>query len=755
MTIKKLTVAAAIAVGIATCSFSSAMAACPCNTMMGGACPCPTVVTPETAMCPICGQPQSCCKCKPQAPCCNTPAPCGCATPTCGCATPACGCPAPCDCKEPACTTCPNTGCSELDMKQVYAYPSGVYGSNNYVGEQTNAIYSTQSAWLRDCNENLCQDGLGIASGAAAPFLGAAPCGYGYTGAAAPLMGYGYNNGCGCKCPDTGNPGVAVSRSCGCGQHNSYSTGAAAPCGCSGLPIVDVAPACGCGCTGAAAPCGCGSNSGCGITIQSADSMNVIERSFAPISVPCGAAPCSSSCAPSCAPCGAAAPLVGVFPDVPSGYWAGCDIDRLAATNVVAGYPDRTFKPSLPVSRAEFASMMVKGFNYNIAGCGCLSSKTLFKDVPRSHWANPVIAKAVEEGIMCGYPNGKFKPNRPVSRAEALAAMAHGINCDVDSCKAKSILGQYCDGGKVPSWAEIPIAKALETGVLKSSPSPCTINPCKDASRADIASMLQTVRIAAGYDKDPTPTASNNCPSCPTACAEPACDCASKTAYMETQQVAKVPTLKVRFNDQINAKSSHVGQMFVATTTEDITINGTCYPCGSKVNGRIVEVIRPSGCQKGALKVAFTSINGCDGCNVDLPRQILTAQVSCTKNPNIIAKIVEAPFTLLGSLLGTTGRTVGGAISNLGNAAENVSNSTGIAFGDVFQGQFPAAFRSAGDAIVQTVKAPIDLTRTAIAGTVGLFQTTGDEVAFLVDPNGNKISQINPREQVTVAFGCH
>ena len=53
-----------------------------------------------------------------------------------------------------------------------------------------------------------------------------------------------------------------------------------------------------------------------------------------------------------------------------------------------------------------------------------------------------------------------------------------------------------------------------------------------------------------------------------------------------------------------------------------------------------------------------------------------------------------------------------------------------------------------------TVKAPIDLTRTALSGTMGLFQTTGDEVAYLVDAKGFKISAINPKEHVTIAFGC-
>lgn len=719
MTIKKLTVAAAIAVGIATCSFSNAMAACP----VSGCNSCQTMTAPAITACPICGQNSATCGCKPQCGCgCNsTPAcDCGCdMTPSCGCAAP----PAPC--KVPACASCPNTSCRELDMKQVYAYPSAIYGTNNYTGEQSNSIYSTESAWMLDPNS-------GLASG----------CGYGYTGAAAPLGFGGYGYGCGCGCNksscnpvpcEIGNPGVAVDRGCshkcntGCGC--GCNTGYAAPCDC--MPVINEPLIPSCGCTGAAAPCGC-NNSCCGTTIGTSNSIEALRRSFAPFT------PSSNT-----GMTGAASPLSSVFPDVPDSYWAACPIDKLASNDIVVGYPDRMFKPSRDISRAEFATMMVKGYNLN---CACLPTKNIFKDVPRSHWANPLIAKAVEEGIMCGYPNNKFKPKQPVSRVEALTAMAHGINCNIDSCKAKEILGQYTDGNSVPSWAEIPVAKALQSGALKTSLNCNTINPCSEASRAEIADMLQNTRVAMGLDSSST--------AC--ACPKPADPCCPKKAYMETEEVVKIPTLKVCFKDEINAKSSNVGDQFAANTTEDITINGQCFKRGSRVNGKIVEVVRPSGCQKGCLKVAFTNIEGCD-CKVDLPQQILSAKVECAKTQNIFSRLIAAPFTLVGGLVGTTGRTVGGVIASAGNAVEAVSGGTGIALGEVLQGPcvWPAAGRSLQDAGKAAIMAPIDATRTALSGTVGLFQTTGDEISYLVDPNGTKISAINPKEKVTIAFGCH
>ena len=47
-------------------------------------------------------------------------------------------------------------------------------------------------------------------------------------------------------------------------------------------------------------------------------------------------------------------------------------------------------------------------------------NKALFSDVPQRHWANSVIDKGVNGGLVAGYPDGKFKPNNLVTRTEAL-----------------------------------------------------------------------------------------------------------------------------------------------------------------------------------------------------------------------------------------------------------------------------------------------------------------------------------------------
>ncbi len=635
MTIKKFTVAAAIAVGITTCSLSSAMAACSTNNSM------PVVTAPSS------------CGCAQERPTVTGAAcPCQSAKPSCAMDTP-------------ASALCPSEILSKSDMKQVYAYPRAIYGDNNYIGQEDEYIFRSNGFSVAPRGLAETTSGTTVASN---PDV---------TGAASNLP---------CLNDISSHNGIPVVR-------DDVKMG--------GIPI----------------------------QMETANSISAIKKTLIPYEIQQFESMT-----------GAAAGLdaSNMFPDVPDAYWAACDISKLAMNDVVVGYPDNMFKPSREISRAEFATMLVKGFNKESASCAYDSS---FKDVPSGHWASSMIARAVNENLMKGYPNDLFKPQNTVTRVEAICAMSKGLNCDVDACKAKEILSKYSDGDKVPEWAQIPIAKALEQGVLVNTKNPNMIEPFKEASRAEVVSMLQAARIAGGYDTNPT-TANNCCPAKD-----------DRKAYVENEEIVNIPTLKLEFKDEVNAKSSHVGERFAAYTLEDVTINGQSYPCGSKVMGKIVEVIRPSGCQKGALKLAFTEIEHC-GCSATLPQQILTAQIDKANTPNIVSRIVSFPLTWGGSLLGVIGRTTGGMLSNLGNAAENVTNGVGVALGETFQGQFVAAGRSLVDAGYSTIKAPVDLTRTALSGTLGLVQTSSDEIAYLVDAKGYKISAINPKEQVTIAFGC-
>ena len=343
----------------------------------------------------------------------------------------------------------------------------------------------------------------------------------------------------------------------------------------------------------------------------------------------------------------------------------------------------------------------------------------------------------VSENMIAGKGNDMFKPNENISRTEALTIMSKGLSCPMDETKANEILSKYKDGSQVPCWARECVAKAIDNGALKNERNQDYIRPNDKTTRAEASAMLQNIRVAGGYDKS-TKTASQ--------------DLGGKT-FMERETRVTIPTLELSMNDIINAKHANVGEQFSATTLNEITINGQTFPCGSTVRGKVTEVTRPSKNEQGSLKLSFNEIINCDGCKAQLPQQILTARVERQKEINGLLRLVQMPFTWTGSLIGTAGRTIGGAAIGISNAAEALLDQTGVGTSELLSGKFKAAGRSYQDGLKTVVKAPVDLTRTALSGTMGLFQTTGDEIAYLVDPTGNPISKVNPKEKVTIAFG--
>ncbi len=432
---------------------------------------------------------------------------------------------------------------------------------------------------------------------------------------------------------------------------------------------------------------------------------------------------------------GAAADITAQqYPDVFDSYWASNDINRLTEQSVLEGYPDGMFKPNRKVSRAEMATMVVKGYNLDVTSC---ADNLTFKDVPRSHWAHSFISKGVAENMIAGKSRDRFAPNENISRTEALTIMSKGLQCPMDAAKANEILSRYKDGGSVPNWARECVAKAIENGALKNERNQDYIRPNDKTTRAEASSMLQGLRIAGGYDKS-TKTASQ--------------DLGGKT-FVERETKVTIPTLQLTMNDIVNAKHVNAGEQFAATTLNEITINGQVFPCGSTVRGKVSEVVRPSKNNEGALRLSFNEIISCDGCKTALPKQILTARVERQKEINPVLRLVQLPFTWTGSILGTAGRTIGGAAIGLSNATEALFDQAGVGTSELLSGKFKAAGRSYQDGIKTTLKAPVDITRTALSGTMGLFQTTGDELTYLVDPNGMPISKVNPKEKITIAFG--
>ncbi|MBU0687194.1 MAG: PorV/PorQ family protein [Candidatus Margulisbacteria bacterium] len=107
------------------------------------------------------------------------------------------------------------------------------------------------------------------------------------------------------------------------------------------------------------------------------------------------------------------------FDDVSANYWAIRPIAFISTFGIIEGYPDNTYKPEQPITRAELVTLLVKTISLELPA----TPEAFFTDVKSNQWYAPYITLAAETGLVEGYPDGTFKPKKTLTRAEGITIL--------------------------------------------------------------------------------------------------------------------------------------------------------------------------------------------------------------------------------------------------------------------------------------------------------------------------------------------
>lgn len=164
------------------------------------------------------------------------------------------------------------------------------------------------------------------------------------------------------------------------------------------------------------------------------------------------------------------------WPDL-RGHWAEATAKQLAGQGVIAGFPDGTFGPQQPLTRAQVVTLLARAFNWPPAG-----AMPEFRDrVP--DWAAEPVAAAAAMGVVKGYEDGTFGADRPVTRAELAVLLARVLPLPAEQNLP------YRDAADVPAWARDSVARLTAAGLLQGREGACW--PKASATRAEAAALLQ------------------------------------------------------------------------------------------------------------------------------------------------------------------------------------------------------------------------------------------------------------------------
>uniref|UniRef100_A0A7C2EJG5 S-layer homology domain-containing protein n=1 Tax=Ammonifex degensii TaxID=42838 RepID=A0A7C2EJG5_9THEO len=171
-----------------------------------------------------------------------------------------------------------------------------------------------------------------------------------------------------------------------------------------------------------------------------------------------------------------------------SSGWAREAVERLAGAGIVAGADGRRFAPTRAMTRAEFATLLVRALGLEERDCTVCP----FRDVDAGSWYAGTVTAAAYAGLVKGFPDGSFRPNAPVNREEVAVLIARAAGAGT----ARTDL-PFADAVGIHSWAKADVAAAVAGGLVKGFPDG-TFRPAAPASRA--AGAVMVYRMLAGLN---------------------------------------------------------------------------------------------------------------------------------------------------------------------------------------------------------------------------------------------------------------
>lgn len=380
----------------------------------------------------------------------------------------------------------------------------------------------------------------------------------------------------------------------------------------------------------------------------------------------------------------------------------------------------KVFNPKMPVLRSELAVILAEGLNIKN---GTPSYK--YNDIPSNYWAKDWIDKALVARVMIGYPDKTFKPDQPVTKAEVFATIATLIQVPTDrSLNVPEFKGKQMK--YIPKWAIAPTKEVVASQLLDSVPNPAKVADDEYLSKEQVAYLVGTLRQNYIYN--------------------------AKNGTVQSKFAQYKPTcLTVKLTERLSARTSNVGDKFNAKLTKAVDLSGQSFAEGATVKGEVVEVARPGIKNPGYIKVKFLEIKDGDKC-LKFPKNISEAQANEIQNPNFIARLLGAPFSVVGRIVGVAGRTVGGTVNVVSNGLEKYGDNWSNVFLNTLDMHPGAGLKSFGNSFITLGVGIFDIAKLVVSGTFGLFYELTDEIKYVIIPSTSNNSSLNPDEELTIIY---
>ncbi|MDQ0901467.1 MULTISPECIES: N-acetylmuramoyl-L-alanine amidase [unclassified Paenibacillus] len=186
------------------------------------------------------------------------------------------------------------------------------------------------------------------------------------------------------------------------------------------------------------------------------------------------------------------------------GHWARDAILRMKNKGVIEGIANR-YEPERALTRAEFLTLMDRVFTFSKLKAVCEPSGTVtaivygcqapaeqnYKDLPSSHWASPVFAKAKNLNLLQGYSDGTIRPNQSITRGEVAFLFDRLLQMSSTTTNNPPVAASSASFNDVPEtlWSAKAIYALRNKGIIDGI-TDTAFKPSQTLTRAEIAALL-------------------------------------------------------------------------------------------------------------------------------------------------------------------------------------------------------------------------------------------------------------------------
>lgn len=169
------------------------------------------------------------------------------------------------------------------------------------------------------------------------------------------------------------------------------------------------------------------------------------------------------------------------------GHWASKEVNTAVSAGIANGYSDGSFKPNNSITRAEFAKLILNTFKIEKLS----TTGRVLTDIS-GHWANEAIIALSSNGIINGYSDGTFKPNKEITRSEMIAIILRVIDVNSFAVPTSSAINFTDISGM---WNKEQINASAQAGIIAGI-SEGVFAPNKNSTRAEaLTVIIRTLRL--------------------------------------------------------------------------------------------------------------------------------------------------------------------------------------------------------------------------------------------------------------------